>query len=204
MSRPLAAAVLLIACGGNDGGGGADAGSDTDGGTGVDAMPVRCDAPLVDFELGDLGMLDFRAVVEPAGGGAQYIDLFASIAPGPMVDVVQIQLWPLGVFAGGLAPGTYEIAGPETDFYSCGACALVIADYDLVGDTFEQQMMASAGTLQLDAVSTTPGEMITGTLTGALFREVALDDPNQTQSNVPGGCTTAIDSVQFSAVLQDN
>lgn len=204
MSRRLVIASLLIACGGGDGGGGGTDAAPGDAGDDLDAIEVRCDDPLVDFELGDLGTLDFRVEVEPAGANAQYLDLFASLAPGPMVDVVQIQLWPLGVFSGGLAPGTYEIAGAETDFYACGACALIIADFDLVGMTFQQQLMASAGTLQLDTVSTTVGEMVTGTLTGARFRQVLLDDGTMTQSNVPGGCTTAIDSVSFSAPVQDN
>ena len=203
MPRLLAAAALsMFACGG-DGSGGGDA-SVADGGFDFDAIDVRCDEPLVDPALGDLGTLEFRAVVEPTGGGGQYLDLFASIEAGPVVDIVQIQLWPLGVFADGLAPGTYEIAGGETDFYACGACALVIADFDFAQMTFQQQLMASGGTLQLDQVSTTAGEMVSGTLTNAAFREVSLDDSTQTQTNVPGGCTTAIDSVSFSAQVQDS
>jgi hypothetical protein len=202
LGRAVVVTCLLAACGGgDDGGGGADA---APGDAGVDAPALRCNNPLVDFELGDLGALEFRAEIEPNGAGGNYVDLFASIAPGPMVDVVSIQLWPgLGAFAGGLAPGTYPIAGVETDFYSCGACAMVVADFDLVNNTFEQQLMASSGTLQIDMVSTTVGQMVTGSLTNARFREVTLNDQTQTQTDVAAGCTTEIDSVSFAATIQD-
>jgi hypothetical protein len=193
----LSVAAAALGCGGDDGGGGGlpDAGLDA---------PARVCDPVVPADLGTLADLEFRALIEPQpAGGAVYVDLFAQIDTGPKVDVVSIQLWEgLGVFAGGIAAGTYDLAGDDTDFYLCGACVLVAGDFDQVSMDIEQYLFAASGTLVLEEVSTMAGEMIRGSIADVELREVTLDDAAMAQTDVPGGCATSIEAASFEAMLQ--
>lgn len=194
-------ALALAACGSDDGPGNNVDAAPSDAGT--DAATVECDDAVVALDLGSPSGLDFRGSINAQGiPGRVYLDIFAQLDTGPVIDLFQLTLWEgLGAFSPDLVTGTYEITGDETDFYSCGVCPVVVGNFAQIPQTIEQQLMASSGTVQLDMVSTTVGQMVTGTLTNADFREVTLNDGLMQQTEVPVGCTTHIDSISFSAIL---
>ncbi|MEJ7604245.1 MAG: hypothetical protein WKG01_40670 [Kofleriaceae bacterium] len=94
-----------------------------------------------------------------------------------------------GVFAAGLAIGTFSIAGADATFNDCGLCVNLIAD--IVGGSGPTAFYAAdAGSVTLTATSPPAG-----TLTNLHFVEVSLS----TGQPVTGGCTSTISSLQFSA-----
>lgn len=91
-----------------------------------------------------------------------------------------------GVFAGGLAAGTYPIAGAELAQSTCGACVNIIADI-IAGQGPSKFYFATGGTLTLTATSPPAGS-----LANVTFQEVEVSG-----AMVPGGCTARIDSMTF-------
>jgi hypothetical protein len=90
-----------------------------------------------------------------------------------------------GVFAGGIAPGTYAISGAERDAETCGACVRL--------EVSAMCYFASAGTLVL---SSTEVDLV-GRLTDARFRPIscATDQP------ITIDCASSIDSMSFSETI---
>ncbi|MBA3457813.1 MAG: hypothetical protein H0T42_32320 [Deltaproteobacteria bacterium] len=90
-----------------------------------------------------------------------------------------------GVFAGGLANGTYPLAGADLDFNSCGLCVNIIADIGAMGPT--KFYFADAGSVTL--TSTQPPA---GSLANVTFKEVTSGG-----APVAGGCVASIASLTF-------
>jgi len=90
-----------------------------------------------------------------------------------------------GVFAGGIAPGTYSIAGAERAPETCGACIRL--------EVSAMCYFASAGTLVL----TSTENDLAGRLTGTSFRPIscATDQP------IAVDCASRIDSMSFSETI---
>jgi hypothetical protein len=90
-----------------------------------------------------------------------------------------------GVFAGGIAPGTYTIAGAERDPATCGACVRL--------EVSAMCYVARGGTLVLTSTEVD----LAGSLTGASFQPVSCvtDEPLIT------GCASSIDSMSFSETI---
>ncbi len=91
-----------------------------------------------------------------------------------------------GVFAGGLATGSYDIAGDELDPDTCGVCARLIVDD---GKCF----FATAGTLELTSTEID----LVGRLIGAAFGPVDC----LTDQVIPGACTSRIGSMSFNETI---
>ncbi|HEU5057657.1 MAG TPA: hypothetical protein VFU21_14080 [Kofleriaceae bacterium] len=91
-----------------------------------------------------------------------------------------------GVFAGGLATGSYPLAGAELDPDTCGACVRLIVDD---GKCY----FATGGTLEL--VSTEID--LVGTLEDARFAPVDC----LTDEAIPGDCTSRIGSMSFNETI---
>lgn len=166
--------VLLAACGGGGSGSPADA-------------PVTVDSPpnnpacLVMASYGDLGT---KMGTTSLGPSTATIVLDA----GPPRDSFFMKLTTgKGVFAGGLATGTFTIAGAELMSSTCGLCVNILAD---IGNTGPGKFFfATGGTVTL--TSHTPPA---GTLAN-----VTLHETDSMGNPVNGGCTTAISAMQFSA-----
>jgi len=172
--RRLAFVVLwLVAC--------SDSSSDAPP---IDAPPVTPDAPaaqcLVPASYGDLGAKSGTTAQGPT-------TLTIVLDAGPPRDSFFLKLnTGKGVFAGGLANGTYPITGDEADFNACGLCVNIIADI-VAGQGPSKFYFATAGSVTL--TNTQPP---TGTLTNVTLQEVTVSG-----APVNSGCTTSIAAMSF-------
>jgi hypothetical protein len=116
----------------------------------------------------------------------------------PDADVFQLQLYAgFGVFADGVVPGIYEIAGAETQFATCGVCAFVAAEL-APETTFEDPdriYMARAGTVEITSLTPT----LSGSVSNLVLDHVRID--MGTDSIVVGDCQTTIERLVFSATV---
>lgn len=115
--------------------------------------------------------------------------LTITLDAGPPRDTLFLKLDSgKGVFTGGLANGTYTLAGADLDFNNCGLCVNLIADIVAMQGP-SKFYFATAGSVTL--TSTSPPE---GTLSNVRFAEVTLAG-----APVAGGCTASIDSLAFTS-----
>jgi len=103
-----------------------------------------------------------------------------------------------GRFAGGLAPGKYEISGEDTDYQYCALCVSLFADYDQAngGNPASLHMFAQKGTLVVDSVS---GDEVSGRLQDVLLGgiEIVYDEEGQP-------CGDIDDDVCVNTICLDN
>lgn len=171
--RAVLLAALLAACGGSD------------PAIPVDSAPTA-DAPYDTAKchiLGYYGDLGTKSGTTSQGVTTSTIVL----DPGPPRDSFFLKLNAgKGVFAGGLATGTFTLAGADLDFSNCGACINIVADIAMTGPT--TFYFATAGTLTLTAT-----QPPAGSIQGVTFREVT-----SAGAPVPSGCDARIDRMTFS------
>lgn len=168
-------AVLLAACSDDPQQLPVDASSTTD----APYDTARC---LITGHYGALG----TKTGAPAMG--QPSTLVVELDGGPPRDTFFLKLNAgKGVFASGLANGSYTLAGTDLDFNNCGLCVNIIADIvSMQGPT--KFYFADAGTVML--TSTSPPA---GTLSNVTFKEVTSGG-----APVSGGCVASITSMAFS------
>jgi hypothetical protein len=141
---------------------------------------LRC---LIKGDFGDLGSLPATT-----GNVQGATTVTVTIEPGTARDTFFIRMVPgNGVFAGGLAPGTYELAGVETQYNNCGLCVHIIADITMNGPS--KFYFAQSGSITLNSV-TSP---ITGSAQNVELVEIDIG----TGQVVAGGCTGRIGSLAF-------
>jgi hypothetical protein len=165
--------ILLAACGG----GGSDSPQDAPKPP-IDAPPsANC---LVPATYGDAGTKTGTTTLGPT---TATIVLDAT----PPRDSFFLKLVAgKGVFTGGLANGTYTIAGADLMQGNCGLCVNILAD---IGNTGPSKFFfATSGTVTLTATSPPAGS-----LTNVMLRETDANGVPQ------GTCMTAISAMQFSA-----
>jgi hypothetical protein len=174
--RACLAVIAIVGCG-------SGSGAPADAPKLADAYDTaRC---LIKGDYGALG-----AVTGTAGQNGPATTITVVLDPGPPgKDDFFIKLVPgKGVFAAGVAAGTYTIAGVDANFINCGLCTNLIAD-----------IVASSGpskfyftdSCSMTLTSVTPP--IQGSAQNLHFVEVDLSG-----NVVPGGCTASIASVTFS------
>ena len=165
--------VLVAACGG----GGSD-NPGVDAKIFLDAPPPNC---LVMANYGDLGTKTGTTSLGPSTAtivldpNAPRDSFFLKLVAGK------------GVFAGGLANGTYTIAGAELMQGNCGLCVNILADIGNQGPS--KFYFATGGTVTLTATTPPAGSLANVTLTEVDSGGAALNT----------GCTTTITAMQFSA-----
>ena len=139
---------------------------------------------LIKGDYGALGSLTgTRAMTATATTATMTLDA------GPPRDTFFVKLEPnRGVFAGGVAPGTYTISGVDAGFSTCGLCVHIVADI-VSGQGPTKFYFADTGSVTLTS-TTTP---VSGSAQNIHLREV---DINSGQF-VTNGCTATIDSVTF-------
>lgn len=158
LSLALVGAGSAACSGGSGDGGGsrADGGSvdrdgggvDRDGGGGgaTDGGGGGTCAEVSDF--GDLGRIDGQVF----GTGAEYLSIDSTLDASAPVDLFIVELFSgFAPFANGIAPGTYEITGDQTDYNLCGACVGVFANLPNE-QAPEMVYTAQAGTLVITSV----------------------------------------------------
>ncbi len=92
-----------------------------------------------------------------------------------------------GVFTGGLANGTYTLAGAELMQGNCGVCVNMLADIGNQGPS--KFYFATGGTVTLTATSPPAGTLA----------NVTLHETDVNGTALGTGCTTQITAMQFSA-----
>lgn len=143
---------------------------------------ARC---LIKGSYGALGTL--TGTTGMMGG----VTMTATIDAGPPRDTFFLKMVTgKGVFAGGLAAGTYSIAGVDKEFLNCGLCVHIIADITSSGPT--KFYFAQSGMVTLTSTSAP----IAGSAQGLQLVEVDIGSGQP----VAGGCTASIDSVSFSTM----
>ena len=173
--RVLAICLLLAAC--------SDSSSNAD--AGADAYDVaRC------LIKGDFGMVG--TLTGTGGTTMGSPTLSVTLDPGPPGrDAFFIKLVTgKGVFAGGLATGTFSIAGVDTNYNNCGLCVHIIADI-ISGTGPSKFYFADAGSVTL--TSTSP---IAGTASNIWLTEVDI----ASGTKIPNGCQGQVGSIAFSAM----
>jgi hypothetical protein len=137
---------------------------------------------LVPGSYGDLGAKSGTTTMGPS-------TLTITLDAGPPRDSFFLKLVSgKGVFAGGLATGTYSIAGVDASFNDCGLCVNVIADI-VAGSGPTKFYFATSGSVTLTA--TTPPA---GTLSDVQLVEVNLASGTPASS----GCASDIGMLAFS------
>ena len=169
---PLIVLVLpLVACGG-------ESSTAPDAANQPDANQAQC---LVKGSYGAVGSV---TGVQTAGDGT----MSATLEAGPPRDAFFIKLVNgQGVFAGGLATGTFTISGVDADYNNCGLCVHIIADI-VAGQGPAKFYFAKSGTVTL--TSTTK---VAGSAMNLHFNEVNL----MTGAVIPG-CEATMTSISFS------
>jgi hypothetical protein len=110
------------------------------------------------------------------------------LEPGPPRDVFYIQLVAgNGVFSGGLAAGSFAIAGADASFDGCGLCVNVIADI-VAGQGPSKFYFAQSG-----MVTITSTNAVAGSAQDLRLVEVDVF----TGAPVAGGCATTVTSIAF-------
>jgi hypothetical protein len=175
--RWLTSLVLLAACSGS---------SES---SSPDAAPMAADAYdtarcLIKGDYGDAG-----AFTGTAGMNQGATTMTATLEPGTARDAFFIKMVPgRGVFAGGVAPGTYTIAGVDAGYSTCGLCVHIIADITSSGPS--KFYFARSGTVTFTS-TTAP---IAGSAQNLHFAEVDINSG----AEVAGGCQGSITSISFS------
>ena len=122
------------------------------------------------------GTTNATIVLDPGPPGKD--DLFIKLVAGK------------GVFVGGLKTGVFDLTGAETDYNTCGACVIIIADL-IPGQGPSKFYLATSGTLTLSSVT----QPMSGSGSNLLFDEIGVN----TFQKIPGGCHAGIDSMSFVA-----
>ncbi|MBL4635456.1 MAG: hypothetical protein JKY56_16465 [Kofleriaceae bacterium] len=132
-------ALGLVACSGGSGGSNssaADAGGLNDGGA------MTC--PAAD-DFGDLGAAGGNVFAQ-----SQYLSVDVELASSPR-DLFVVELFEGSApFENGIAAGTFEISGTQTDYNTCGTCVSVWAD--VVDGTASMVYLAQSGTLTVTSI----------------------------------------------------
>ncbi len=160
------------------------------------AVPRTC---LISDSYGDLGSQSGTVAIRPAEEdmpeGPRVVVLEVPLDQAAAPDVLVVELWEGSIgFTDGIEPGSFQLAGTNSDLINCGACVYIAADR--VAGEVPVRHVASAGTLTLDEVDLRPGGRIVGRLTDVTLREVELKQGGQ--GEVENGCTSSVSNVALS------
>jgi hypothetical protein len=149
---------------------------------------------MTSSEAGELSAMAAQRCNVPGSMGTKNWFRLSAMLPGGL-DVVQVELWPdRGAFRGGaVKPGTYQLAGDDLDYATCGVCLRALGDRGL---PTQREYFAVAGTIEVTAVAGTEGAPFVATVREASFAEVDGD-----HSEVDGGCTLDLASAKISGSL---
>jgi hypothetical protein len=156
----------------------------------VAVPPVVCTAAT---DYGTVAPIGAKDTIDVQNHGFIYqANLNADAAP----DFLQIGLFDtFGVFANGIAPGTYTIAGAELDLGTCGLCVLIGTDAAADG-TPTDYYFATGGTVKIDTV--TPA--LTGKLLNVTFTHIVFDSNGNMV--IADDCTTMLTELDFNSTAE--
>lgn len=170
-----------------------------DGGSSVaDARQVGMDAPVecqADTAYGNPTLADVLAGRDlDTNPESEYFNGSMNMD----FDDLTIELYKgYGVFTKGeIVPTSVQLTGDEADYFTCGACVLIYANWDRDAETAEMVYLAIGGTLDITQVSPN----ITGTLLNASFIHVDIDSDGASTPS-PDACASTIAQVAFDSVV---
>ncbi|MBI5543358.1 MAG: hypothetical protein HY901_05680 [Deltaproteobacteria bacterium] len=136
-----------------------------------------------------------QADTTSSGGAYRYMSGELPAADGTM-DAIHLELYEgHGVFANGLATGTFTLEGDELNYATCSLCLTLGGDLTQSGAG--QIFMATGGTVELASIEGT----LEVTLRAGTFAQVTVDPQTAATTLVPNGCTTAIQQVFFHGTI---
>ncbi len=165
-------------------------------------VAVTCSVSTDNF--GNVGAPPGGATIEVGMDGAidDVLQAQALLEEAAPADVLTVALYAdYGAFTGtGVLPGTYQITGDELDFATCGVCVIISTNSD--GSGYEDDYMATGGTLTVTEAGDQVGETLTWALTDVTLQHVTIDSVSGETTPVGDGCTTAISGATFSGTLE--
>jgi hypothetical protein len=107
-----------------------------------------------------------------------------------------------------IQPGTYQFAGEDLDYSTCGVCFLLfpmsVTGTSFMGD-INNVYVATAGTIVLTdaggSAGSGSGHMVAGSITNVTFKKATID-ADRMMTYDPANCTTSIGSGGFGYNLQ--
>jgi hypothetical protein len=102
-------------------------------------------------------------------------------------------------FDQGFVAGTYQISGAQTQYASCGLCALVNSAFDgtsYTGDTF----LASSGTVTITQAGNAIGETWAFEVTDLVFKQITVNT-SSISTFVNPGCETKLAKGSYTGTL---
>jgi len=167
----------------------------------IDAAPDN--ACGVASTQGDLGTITAAGSV--TSQGQQGLNIYSLIAAtpdtaaDPAPDAIYIELWDnYGAFLNGTArTGTFPISGDELSYQTCGVCVFTLADVD-PNNGPTHLLLATGGSVTVNAVSTTLGGALSVQVQGVAFQEVDA----QNFQPVPGSsCTSPVSNARLDGTV---
>lgn len=199
-SSSLLVALVVAACGGSSATPDATSASDAPAADALgDAPATGCSVATATF--GDLGALAGAAYLDVGHAAGDPTDdrleLDAPLEGGAPTDVLAVQLFAgFGAFgSGAIAPGAYPIAGAELDAATCGVCVRIKTKVTATG--YDDDYLATGGTLTVTAAGQALGDTFAGALTGVTFLHVDIDPASGVARPAADGCATSIASATF-------
>jgi len=193
--------LSIVACGGDDGDDIQTPDARVDGATGSDGPAAVCSVSTGNF--GDKGALAGNALFTAATAVAtdDILEFDALLETAQPADGIAIILYAgYGAFDGAaITPGTYQIAGDELDFATCGVCVVMSTNVTSTG--YEDDYMATGGTVTITAAGSAVGGTMSGSLSNVTFHhaEIAMGNGDTTISD--DSCTSAITNATFTGTL---
>ena len=141
---------------------------------GPDARTVDCPPGLPEsFDASGNSVPNRNAI--PIDPPYDHYNVFVDLDNNPRWFFAMNMYVDRGVFAGGVVPGKYDIAGEDTDVQYCSLCVNLFADKDTTEGGPSLHMFAQKGTLVIDSVS---GDQVSGYIEDILLGaiEVVYDD----------------------------
>jgi len=189
-------AVLACACGGGEDNGTVASGDDA-------GLPDANQLCAIAADLGDVGTIPAEASVavrknDVETGDPELITYIGALNGDPESrDQLVVQLYRgFGVFTSrSIEAGDYELTGDELNYKTCGVCVRIFADRPTDGGRPAQDMMATGGTLHVEAIGGPQSGSFKATLSGASFEHVVIDDVSFESKPVDDGCETSISNV---------
>jgi hypothetical protein len=192
------ALILAGACTGGGAGGGDD-GIEPDaavGSAGADASEQLGACGAMPDMIADMTLPAFKAQrcnVPGTSGTKKWFRISAQL-PGSQ-DFVQLELWPeTGAYAGAVTTGTFDLAGADLVYETCGVCGRGIGDK---GDVAQKEYFSQNGSVNVTSIGTA-GQTLSATLSNVGL--VVVDFAHRPAS---GGCTTTVQNLTISGTIEE-
>lgn len=155
---------------------------------------------VADPNYGALGTKKGQAVADDDGAGNQILLWEGPIDSQMLPTLLSVQFYAgAGAFKGSttVKTGTFQIAGQELNFATCGVCVLLFTQVDTKNMTQGPTYLATGGTVKITSVNGT----LAATVSNVTFEHVQIDPDTYESTPDADMCQSAITSVAFSDTI---